>query len=37
MNSQIVSRKDTELIDLGDKKFYKYTSPTPDFEIKKLF
>ncbi len=35
MQSTYVSKNDTELIDLGSKKFHKYPTPTDRFELKK--
>jgi hypothetical protein len=35
MASLKISKQQTELIDLGTKKFFKYNSPTSEFEVKK--
>jgi hypothetical protein len=35
MSSKVISPKESEVIDLGNKVFHKYTSPTHRFEVKK--
>lgn len=37
MKSKKLNKSDTELIDLGNKKLYKYPSPTNKFEVKKAY